>query len=160
MRGMRARMIVVAVSSTAFAAAGGASSSVLLGCPSTHDPPVEPPLCIDAGALPVNDACEDAGVAPTYEALYDKTFQPTCAKSGASCHSSVGKQGGIDFSDKDRAYAALTQNNVTRPREPECSKLVQRVVATDGRVRMPPGANIPSGEQCAIIQWVQNGAQR
>jgi hypothetical protein len=158
MRGMRGRMIVVSFS--ALLVMSASSSLLLLACPNGSDPPIEDaPFCVDASAVPEAGACE-ASVEPTYEALYANTFQPTCAKSGSSCHSSVGKQGGIDFSDKEKAFAALSQNNVARPREPECSKIVQRVIATDGRIRMPPGANIPAGEQCAITQWVQNGAQR
>lgn len=113
------------------------------------------PVCLDAG---VDVTCTPA-YEPSYDALFDRTFKPSCAASGVSCHASTGKQGGIDFDDRDGAYRALTQSMV-RAGQPECSVLVHRVIATDGRVRMPPGRSLPAGEQCAIVQWIANGAKR
>jgi hypothetical protein len=130
-----------------------ASTLLLAGCPAT-DPA---PFCLDADAG-VDPSCAPA-YEPTYDALYDRTFRPSCAKSGVSCHASTGRQGGIDFDDREAAYVALTARKVEAGR-PECSPLVQRVVATTGDVRMPPGRSLPAGEQCAIIRWVAGGAKR
>lgn len=134
------------------------SSFVLASASGCSDPaPASPepePVCLDAG---VDTTCTP-GFEPTYDALYTNTFQRSCAASGVSCHASTGKQGGIDFGDPDAAYAALTKK--VRPGQPECSVLVHRVIATDGKVRMPPGRSLPAGEQCAIIQWVAQGARR
>ncbi len=120
--------------------------------PAASDPE---PVCVDAG---VDTSCTPP-YEPTFDALYTNTFQRSCAASGVSCHASTGKQGGVDFGDPDAAYAALTKTKV-RAGQPECSVLVQRVIATDGKVRMPPGRALTSGEQCAIIQWVAQGAHR
>ncbi len=128
----------------------------LLGVGCSSGSPSEP-LCLD----------DDAGVAPTcapayeptYDALYDNTFKPGCAASGVSCHASTGRQGGIDFDDREASYTALTQN-MLRAGRPECSIVVRRVIATDGKVRMPPGRSLPPGEQCAIIKWIADGAKR
>jgi len=131
-------------------------TTLVTGCPDNNaEPPA--PVCLEAGVI--DTACA-AAYTPTYDELYTRTLQPTCAKSGASCHASTGKQGGLDFSDKEAVYAAMLKNNVARAGQPECSSVVQRVIATDGLVRMPPGANIPAGEQCALIQWIANGAKR
>jgi hypothetical protein len=113
------------------------------------------PVCLDAG---VDPSCTPA-YEPTYDALYTNTFQPTCAASGVSCHASTGKQGGVDFGDREAAYAALATSKV-RPGEPECSILVHRVIAKSGKVRMPPGRSLDAGEQCAIIKWIADGARR
>ena len=135
------------------------SFSILSSSSACSDPapaaPEPEPVCLDGG---VDTSCTPA-YEPTYDALYANTFQRSCASPGVSCHASTGKQGGVDFGDPDAAYAALTKNKV-RAGQPECSILVQRVIATDGKVRMPPGRSLTAGEQCAIIQWVAQGARR
>lgn len=98
---------------------------------------------------------------PSYANVFAQTLQPTCAKSGVSCHASSGKQGGVAFDDADVAYTQLLETTqAVRAGDPACSAIVARVVATDGNVRMPPGRSIDPGEQCAIIQWIANGAKR
>jgi hypothetical protein len=119
------------------------------------DPPAAPaPVCLDAG---VDPSCTPA-YEPTYDALYTNTFQPSCASRGVSCHASTGKQGGVDFGDREAGYTGLKSK--VRAGEPECSVLVHRVLATSGMVRMPPGRSLDPGEQCAIIKWIADGAQR
>lgn len=124
----------------------------LVACPKNEEDPV---VCLEAGSLP---ACTPA-YEPTYDNLYANTFQPSCAKSGFSCHSPDGHQGGLDFFDKEAVFGQLLDRAV-KPGNPECSVLVQNVVSVDPFVRMPPGKSIPEGEQCAIIEWVRNGAKR
>ncbi len=124
----------------------------LVACPGNDE---EPLVCLEAGSLP---ACTPT-YEPTYDNVYENTFQPSCAKSGFSCHSPEGKQGDLDFFDKEGVFAQLVKSDL-RAGNPECSLLVQRVIATDGFVRMPPGASLPIGEQCAIIEWVRAGARR
>jgi len=125
----------------------------LAGCPS--NPAEEPIVCLEAGALP---SCTPA-YEPTYENVYARTFQPTCAKSGFSCHSPEGKQGGLDFFDKEAVFADMRKSSV-RAGSPECSSLVQRLVSLDPFVRMPPGKSLEADQQCAVIQWIANGAPR
>ena len=121
-------------------------------CSKSEDGPV---VCLEAGSL---DGCTPA-YEPTYDNLYANTFQPTCAKSGFSCHSPDGHQGGLNFFDKEAVYGQMVGHSV-RAGSPECSVLVQRVLSTDGFQRMPPGKSIPAGEACAIIAWVRDGAKR
>ena len=124
----------------------------LAACPSVNDDPV---VCLEAGSFaPCTPPYE-----PTYDNVYANVFQPTCAKSGFSCHSPNGRQGGLDYFDKDAVYGEMLGRSV-HAGSPECSVLVQRVIATDGLRRMPPGASIPEAQQCAIIQWVAAGARR
>jgi hypothetical protein len=125
----------------------------LAACPSDNGE--EPVVCLEAGSL---GSCTPA-YEPTYDNLYANTFQPTCAKSGFSCHSPEGHQGGLNFFDKEAVYTQLL-NRPVKPGNPECSNLVQRVISTDGFQRMPPGKSIAEGEQCAIIEWVRAGAKR
>jgi hypothetical protein len=127
--------------------------SGLTACPATPDK--KAPVCLDAG---IDLDCEPA-YEPTYDALYANTFLPSCAKSGVSCHASTGRQGDVSFDDPEDAYAALLHDKV-RPEEPECSVLVHRILATDGKIRMPPGRSLSAGEQCAIVKWIASGAKR
>ncbi len=149
MRGPRAFSFVfhVVLSSLFLSSSSGCSD------PASAQPEPEP-VCLDAG---VDTSCTPA-YEPTYDALYANTFQRSCAASGVSCHASTGKQGGVDFGDPEAGYAGLTKK--VRAGRPECSVLVHRVIATDGKVRMPPGRSLTAGEQCAIIQWVAQGARR
>jgi Planctomycete cytochrome C len=137
------------LSSFAVASAGGCSDPP----PASSDP--APVVCLDAG---IDESCTPA-YEPTFDALYANTFQRSCASPGVSCHAETGKQGGVDFSAPEAAYAALTKNKL-HAGDPACSVLVQRVVSTDGKTRMPPGRSLSAGEQCAVIQWVAKGAPR
>ncbi len=112
-------------------------------------------MCIDAG---VDLSCTPAYEA-TYDALYDNVFEPSCASPGFACHAATGRQGGLNFDDRDGAYQVLTRDKL-RAGEPACSVLVHRIVSTDGKVRMPPGRSLPAGEQCAIVRWIADGAKR
>lgn len=125
----------------------------LAGCPA--DPAPEPVICLEAGAFaPCTPAYE-----PTYDNVYANTFQPTCAKSGFSCHSPEGKQGGLDFFDKEKVFTEL-QARAVKPGSPECSILAQRLISLDPLIRMPPGKSVEESQQCAVIQWIANGAKR
>lgn len=123
-------------------------------CTSDDEPP---PTCIE---LPsdVGDGCTPA-YEPTYANVFSRTFQPSCGKSGVSCHANEGRQGGISFEDEGDAYGAIVGKSV-RAGDPACSELVARITSTDGMVRMPPGASLPVGEQCAVVRWIAAGAKR
>lgn len=125
----------------------------LVACPG--DDAADPIVCLEAGSLP---SCTPA-YEPTYDNLYAATFQPSCAKSGFSCHSPEGHQGDLNFFDKEAVFAELVKHDI-KAGNPECSPLAQRVVSTDGFQRMPPGKSLPAGEQCAVIEWIRAGAKR
>lgn len=129
-----------------------AASAIGCSAPASARPE---PVCLDAG---VDTSCAPA-YDPTYDAIYTNTLQRSCVSTGVSCHTSAGKQGGLDFSDPEAAFTALKER-MGNARAPECSVVVQRVTATDPKVRMPPGRALTAGEQCAIVQWVAHGAHR
>ncbi len=124
-----------------------------------------------SGPAPTPAACVeglDLGCSPLYspsfDQVYARTLQPTCAQSGASCHSAEGKQGGLDFDDPDRAYAALLGEGSEEARviagDPACSLLVERLVSSDPKLQMPPGNPLSAAERCALVQWIEKGATR
>lgn len=121
----------------------------------SSDPPAEQcvPVTVDLACTPAYD--------PTYENVWTKTFQPSCAKGGSTCHAPPAKQGGIDFSNIDVAFKNLGDRGVVKAGDPACSSLVGRITTTTER-RMPPAAErrLPDGEQCAIERWIANGAKR
>jgi hypothetical protein len=106
----------------------------------------------------------DAECAPLYEPTFDRVFartlKPTCAKSGVSCHSAAGHQGGLAFEDADTSYRLLAQRGVVRVGDPACSGLVARVASSDPNLRMPPGLALSAAEQCALVRWIADGAKR
>jgi hypothetical protein len=117
-----------------------------LGCMS--DPP---PECIT-----VNTSCAPL-YQPTFDNIYTMTLRDTCGSTNASCHSAVGRSGGMSFADEASAYAALTASRV-KPGDPSCSKVVVRTSSPGASYQMPPGDPLRETERCALIQWVQAGA--
>lgn len=130
----------------------GVLALALAACSS--DPEPAPPRTCTTVDLACTPAYE-----PTYANVFAKTLQPTCGKSGASCHSSSGRQGGLAFEDPNVAYDDMMAGKIT-PGDAACSTVVYRIAATDGKIRMPPGRQLETGEQCAIAQWIQNGAKK
>lgn len=120
----------------------------------SDDLPNVPLSCFDAGVDPAS--CTAAYV-PTYDNLLASTFRPRCAMP--ACHGGADAKGGLSFDDAELAYAKLLRDGVTKG-EPGCSDLVLRVTDTTGPYRMPPAAPLDAGEQCALAQWVANGAVR
>jgi hypothetical protein len=118
----------------------------LAGCPA--DPP---PSCIS-----VNTSCAPL-YAPTFDNIYTMTLRDTCGSQRASCHSAVGKQGGMSFEDEQHAFDALRAGRVM-PGNPGCSKMVVRTDSPGASYQMPPGDPLSEAERCVLIQWVQGGA--
>jgi hypothetical protein len=102
--------------------------------------------------------------APTFDQIYARTLAPTCAQPGMDCHGSAGVQGGLFFTTPDSAYSLLLGHADGHarviPNDPACSILVERIEASDASRLMPPGAPLSPAEQCSIIQWISQGAQR
>jgi hypothetical protein len=118
----------------------------LAGC--MQDPP---PECIA-----VNTTCAPL-YQPTFDNIYNMTLRDTCGSARASCHSAIGRSGGMSFEDESHAYAALLAGRVM-PGDPGCSKMVVRTSSPGASYQMPPGDPIGEAERCALIQWVQAGA--
>ena len=139
-----------------------AVSLLFLGLACSDDTPAgaPAPACANVSPDASSPSCTPL-YEPSYENVFARTLKPTCAKSGVSCHASTGRQGGLAFDDADEAYGMLLDGtHAVRAGDPSCSPLVGRIVATDGKVRMPPGRSLEAMEQCSIIQWIANGAKR
>ena len=132
--------------------AGGISVLLGLAACGSDSPPA------DACDVTVDRACTPA-YDPTFDNLFAKTFKPSCALSGASCHAAAGNKGGLVLDDPDTAHRHLLERRVTAGK-PECSLLARRVLSTDTAFMMPPGLALAPGEQCAILQWIARGAVR
>ena len=100
----------------------------------------------------------------TYEAFYDNLLGRTCAAAGTSCHAAEGAMGGLVLEDREMAYDALLGNLDGRARvvagDAECSPLVARIESDDPGFQMPPSAKLSPEQRCAIIQWIDMGAER
>jgi hypothetical protein len=117
-------------------------------------------------ALPLD--CQPA-FPPTYDMIYGQLLSKTCGNpgTGGSCHSAVGKQGGLVLADIDGAYTALVtdknKDGLTRvlPNDPACSILEERLESSDPAIRMPLGnAALSEPLRCAVRQWIAMGAPR
>jgi hypothetical protein len=133
-------------------------ASLAVAC-GNHD--AAAPACVTPPAAD----CKPLDDPVTYSTLWQKTFHPTCATGTGTCHTSDSVQGGIDFSDADRAYAALLGQTGGHarvvPGDPGCSLLMERLESTDPSFHMPKGPNsLLPAEICAIATWIRQGAPR
>lgn len=118
----------------------------LAGCPGG-----DPPACVE-----VDTTCQPLYV-PTFENVYANTLFEHCGSQRSSCHSAAGMKGGMTFEDPQHAFDALTAGRV-KPGDPGCSEMIVRVTSEGESYQMPPGDALPVAEQCALIQWVNDGA--
>lgn len=94
---------------------------------------------------------------PTFDQVYTQTLEGSCALSG--CHGDGASQGGLSLEGADAAHAALVDGGRVIPGEAACSALMMRLEAYRLDV-MPPGAQLPDAERCAIGAWIDAGAER
>jgi hypothetical protein len=120
--------------------------AALAGCPA--DPP---PTCIT-----VEISCAPL-YTPTFDNIYAMTLRDTCGSQRSSCHSAIGRQGGMTFQDEQHAYDALLAGRVV-PGDPGCSKMVVRTDSPGAAYQMPPGDPLSEAERCTLIQWIAAGA--
>lgn len=126
-----------------------AVACALAGCPGGDDPP---PMCIT-----VDSSCAPL-YTPTFANVYTMTIRPSCGPTNSSCHSASG-EGGLSFADEQTAYDNLLGGRVTAG-DPGCSEFVVRTSSPGADYQMPPGGALSAPARCALLQWVQNGAQR
>src|SRR5215470_5373279 len=110
-----------------------------------------PPACIT-----VDTSCAPL-YTPTFDNIYTMTLRDTCGSQSASCHSAVGRQGGMSFQDQQHAFDALRAGRVV-PGDPGCSKMIVRTDSPGAPYQMPPGDPLSEPARCALIQWVAAGA--
>lgn len=126
---------------------------VTAGCSSGADPTE----CNDAITATCNPQYP-----PTFQNVYDFTLAPHCGSGARACHSDQGMAGGMSFATIDQAYAELLEPGQDRviPGDIHCSIMLIRVMSDDNSIKMPRGSSLEPAEQCALIQWVDQGAQR
>lgn len=105
-------------------------------------------LCVCALALPAQ---------PLPDFRHD--VQPILSKRCAPCHNATLSQNGVRFDDRKAALAGGYSGPVILPGKPDESKLIQRVTASDRRLRMPPaGPPLTPAEIAVLRSWIQGGA--
>ncbi|MFT7624830.1 MAG: putative membrane protein [Myxococcota bacterium] len=97
---------------------------------------------------------------PTFDNVHTRTLQVSCALAGGACHAAEGGQGGLVLAGIDDAYSNLLGAGRVIADDAASSLLLQRLYTTDGSKRMPPGNALSDEERCAVLQWVNNGAER
>ena len=127
-----------------------AGAAVLGGCPGSE----EPPACIT-----VDTSCAPL-YTPTFANVYNMTLRTSCGSTNSSCHSASGAQGGLSFADEQTAYDGLMRGGRLTPGDAACSELIVRTSSPGTDYEMPPGTALSAPTQCALVQWVHNGAQR
>ncbi len=100
---------------------------------------------------------------PTFDNIFQNTLVPSCGVAGSACHSADGAKAGLVFAEVERSYDLLTGVNGPARVDVEalgCGILLSRVATDDPARVMPPGNPLAESEICAIVQWVDMGAQR
>jgi hypothetical protein len=121
----------------------------LAGCPGSDEPPAR--ITVDTDCLPL--------YVPTFENVYDNTLRDTCGSTAVGCHSAAGQAGGMSFEDQATAHAELVAGRVTAG-DPGGSEMIVRVASAGADYQMPPRAPaMDDSELCALVLWVQDGAQ-
>jgi hypothetical protein len=125
----------------------------------------------DAGGGECSDPlpldCRPSFEPASFDTIFDNVLRPSCGSSasGTQCHSAAGMQAGLVLGDRTAAYDTLLRADEgparVVPGKPECSMLIQRLEASDPRVRMPLNSPaLSEGLRCAIRLWVAEGAER
>ena len=119
------------------------------GCPGGE----APPKCttVDTTCAPLYP--------PTFTNVYNMTLKNGCGSNNNSCHSARGASGGLSLADEQTAYDDLLAGRV-KPGDPACSEFVVRTWDVGKDYTMPPDATLSPAARCALLQWVNNGAQR
>lgn len=112
----------------------------------------------EGSCVEVDLACQPL-YQPTFDQIHQRTLVPKCALSGTACHSNEGAKNGLSLEDPDTAYDLLLGSRAT-PGDSSCSLLIRRIESDDSDFQMPPGSPLGAAERCAIIQWVEAGAER
>jgi len=122
--------------------------------------------CADDSVLECVEVSADCNplYTPEFDEIFDRTLTQKCALEGGSCHSREGAKGGLVFEDADESYDLLMGNIDGRvrvtPGDISCSILTRRIASPKASQLMPPRDPLSAAERCAIIQWINNGAQR
>lgn len=120
----------------------------LAGCPSEP-----PPACkaVDTSCAP--------GYVPSFDNVYANTIEQKCGSTMSACHSAAGRAGNLSFETQAVAHAQLMLAGRVKPGDPGCSEMIVRTDSPGKDYQMPPGDPLSEPERCALIQWVQAGAQ-
>ena len=108
----------------------------------------------------VDTACAP-GYVPTFTNVYNNTLKNTCGSTNNSCHSASNHAGGLSFESQDVAYQQLLDTTKKRvvPGDASCSEMIVRADSPGTDYQMPPGDPLTAETRCALIQWVEQGAQ-
>ena len=100
------------------------------------------------------------GYMPIFPKVYSNTLMPNCGYNDGSCHSASGRAGGLSFATEQDAFDGLMMLGRVKPGNPSCSEFIVRTNSPGKDYQMPPGDPLSTEEQCALVQWVQDGALR
>lgn len=85
--------------------------------------------------------------------LAEQVFELLGRRCG-TCHGKVNPQSDLNLLD----YQQLLDKKVVSPKQPEQSKIWERVHSPDADTVMPPKQPLPEAEQTLIRRWIEEGA--
>jgi hypothetical protein len=98
---------------------------------------------------------------PEQTAFFDQNIQPILTNHCYDCHSTQTRSaGGLLVDDRDALLKGGKSGPAIIPGKPDDSLLLQRVLSTDTKTRMPKGEDEPlSAKEIADLKvWIQQGA--
>jgi hypothetical protein len=123
--------------------------ALLAGCPGSDELPAR---------IEVETDCQPQ-YQPTFDNVYANTLRDTCGSTAVGCHSAAGQAGGMSFEDEATAHAELLAGRVVAG-DPGGSEMIVRVASAGADYQMPPRAPaMDAAELCALVLWIQSGAQ-
>lgn len=114
-----------------------------------------PPAC----ATGVDPTCSPL-YTPTFDNVYTMTIQNSCGSQRSSCHAAGGAST-LSMMDEPTAYANLIGRGFVEPGNAACSDMIVRITSVGASYQMPLGpasSALTPAQQCALIQWVADGA--
>ena len=113
----------------------------------------DPVACVSAPAPDCAPAYE-----ATYSAVYENTILRSCAVGGGACHDAAEPFNGLSLQGEAQSLDTLLSGGWVLPFDPECSEMFVRIADHGHAGAMPPGSPLSPEEQCAIGQWIEEGA--
>lgn len=91
--------------------------------------------------------------------FFEKKIRPLLAQNCYNCHSAnTNSQGGLRVDDRNGLLNGGNRGPAVIPGDPEKSRLMQAVLRTNDKLKMPPEQGLTADEVADLRKWIADGA--